>query len=347
MSAATFAPTAAGSSTPGRVTCAGGFAHAHRRSGPDDALPRRHLLAHRGHHRLRRRHLGAYRPDPAQPEYRGVLAGLHRRSPPPGRRGTQADTWSAVPQPAGPATHEAEVDWICGTPPDASTAPSSARRLRAAGVPLGVAQHQRARGDRRHAGRDLAPHQRPGTRHPAAQRAHRGAVAAPTASPSSSTAPPSSAATPSRSVAPRRGDGHAPQVGRRTSLAGGAVVAADRARHRRPPQAPRRRGHRVGSSARPGGRGSPVLPGDRRWPRHPREMSGSGSTARAPTATRSGWCSSTTTCLTARAVHANGSPRRRLSAAGSRRGRRRSCRTVPTGCNGFGDVERRQRRRGR
>ena len=58
--------------------------------------------------------------------------------------------------PAGSEAHEAEVDWILrNSHPTLSTTTLSAR-LRAAGYPLG-AQHRRARGDRRHAGRDLVP----------------------------------------------------------------------------------------------------------------------------------------------------------------------------------------------
>ena len=51
--------------------------------GPDDALPRRHVFAHRRHHPVHRRIVGTHRPHPAQSERRGLLARLHRSRPDP------------------------------------------------------------------------------------------------------------------------------------------------------------------------------------------------------------------------------------------------------------------------
>ena len=112
---------------------------------PADPLPRRHLFAHRRHHRVHRRIGGTHGPHPAQPERRGVFVGLRRGHAPTRPSHYRVATWSAVPH-LRTRAHEAEVGWILRNSfPTVDTgrteSPAAGRRLSARSS-ANIAEHE-------------------------------------------------------------------------------------------------------------------------------------------------------------------------------------------------------------
>src|SRR5882757_4470747 len=149
------------STTHDRVVCtqsrpgAGGDPSAHlgatgRRTHPHDALPRRHLFTHRGQDRVRRRHLGAHRSDPTQPQPAGVLAGFHRHRTTPPLALSAGKLVGAAPSGSTGLRSRGGLDPAPFLPDahDGRTEPTIAPGR----LPIGAGPHQRARGDRRNAG---------------------------------------------------------------------------------------------------------------------------------------------------------------------------------------------------